>query len=54
MGVEWTRQRAVDIGETMRGGVLEGMEGGVGLQRLGDVLGALRTDTVAVETASES
>ena len=40
--------------ETMRGGVLERLKGGVGLQRLGDVLGALMTDAVVLETASES
>ena len=38
----------------MRGGVPEGLEGGVGLQRLRDVLGALCTNVVLIETASES
>ena len=43
-----------DSRKTMGGGVPEGLKGGVGLQRLRDVLGALCTDAVAVETASES
>ena len=40
--------------ETVRGSVLERLEGGVGLQRLGDVLGALCTELVVTQTAIES
>ena len=35
------------------GGALELLEGRVGLERLGEVLGALRTETVVLETASD-
>ena len=45
---------AADGRETMRGGVLEGLEGGVGLQRLRDVPCALCTSAVVVQTASGS
>ena len=37
----------------MCGGALELLEGRVRLERLGDVLGALRTETVVLETASD-
>ena len=36
------------------GDLPEGLQGGVRLQRLGDVLGALSTDAVVPDTASES
>ena len=38
----------------MRGSVLEGLEGLVRLKTLRNVLGALITDAVVVQTASES
>ena len=38
----------------MCGDVLEHGEGGVGLERLRDVLGALGTHAIAIEAASES
>ena len=37
----------------MCGGALELLEGRIRLERLGDVLGALRTETVVLETASD-
>ena len=40
--------------ETMCGDVLERSEGGVGLECLRDMLGALITDVVLTKTASES
>ena len=43
-----------DSREMMCGDLQQLLQAGVGLQRLGDVLGALITDAVAVETASES
>ena len=48
------RQGVLTVGKRVRGDVLERSEGGVGLQRLRDVLGALSTDAVDLETASES
>ena len=42
------------LGEMVCGDLLEGLQGGVRLQRLGDVLGALSTDAVGPDTASES
>ena len=41
-------------GKTACGNVLQLGEGGVGLERLRDVLGALSTDAVATKAASES
>ena len=40
------------VEKTACGGALELLEGRVGLERLGEVLSALRTDAVAPETAS--
>ena len=48
------RQGLLTVGRTMYGGVPEGLEGGVGLQCLRDVLGALRTDVVVFQAAKES
>ena len=48
------RQGALTVGEMMCGDLPEDLQGGVGLQRLRDVLGALITDAVAPQTASES
>ena len=57
-GGKWGRERkcqgALTLGEMMRGGVLEQGEGLVRLKTLRNVLCALITDAVAVETASES
>ena len=43
-----------DSREMMCGDLQQLLQAGVGLQRLGDVLGALRTDAVVGKTASES
>ena len=48
------RQGVLTVGKRACGNVQQRPQGGVGLERLGDVLGALRTDAVAIETASES
>ena len=44
----------IDSWGRMRGSVLERLQGGVGLQRLRNMLGALSTDPVGPDTASES
>ena len=46
--------RGIDSWGRMRGSVLERLQGGVGLQRLRNMLGALSTDPVGPDTASES
>ena len=53
-GVKIKRQGALTLGEMVCGDLPEGLQGGVRLQRLGDVLGALSTDAVVPDTASES
>ena len=53
-GVKIKRQGVLTVGQRVCGNVLERSEGGVGLECLRDVLGALITDAVVPQTASES
>ena len=57
-GGKWGRERkcqgALTVGKRACVNLPEGLQGGVRLQRLGDVLCALSTDAVLVETASGS
>ena len=46
-------QRLLTVGKWACGGAQELLEGRVRLEGIGEVLGALRTDFVVVETASE-
>ena len=48
------RQGVLTVGERVCSSVLEGSEGGVGLECLRDVLGALCTELVVTQTAIES
>ena len=48
------RQGVLTLGEIVCGDLQQLLQGGVGLQRLGDVPGALSTDAVVPDTASES
>ena len=41
------------LGERVRDDVLQRLQGGVSLERLGDVLGALSTDGIGPHTARE-
>ena len=53
-GDEKQTSAAADSGKTMRGGVLEGLEGLVRLETLRKVLSGFGIETVATQTASES
>ena len=53
-GVKIKRQGVLTLGEMVCGDLPELLEGGVALERRRDVLGALITDAVVPDTASES